>query len=147
MRRLLTFFAIVGIAAALRADGTDAAKADVEKMQGEWSMVSGSADGQAMPAEMLAQARRVCKDNETTVTIGPQLILKASFTVDPSKTPKTIDYKVSDGPTKGKTHLGIYEFDGETIRFCFAAPDFVRPATFTTAPGDRRTLSVWKKSP
>jgi len=25
--------------------------------------------------------------------------------------PKTIDYQVTDGPTKGRKHLGIYEFD------------------------------------
>ena len=128
-------------------DAQDAAetKADIAKMQGEWSMVSGSADGMAIPDEMLPNAKRVCKGNETTVTIGPQLIMQATFTVDPTKKPKTIDYQATDGPTKGSTHLGIYEIDGDTIRYCFAAPDAERPADFTSKPGERRTLSMWKR--
>src|SRR5262245_19118523 len=109
-------------------------------------MVSGSADGNSIPDELLPTARRVCKGNETTVTIGPQLILKATFTIDPTKMPKTIDYQATDGPTKGKTHLGIYEIDGEQVKYCFAAPDAERPADFTSKPGERRTLSVWKRA-
>ena len=114
-------------------------------MQGEWSMVSGSADGFEIPAEMRPTARRICKGNETTVTFGTQLIMQATFTVDPTKKPKAIDYQATDGPTKGETHLGIYEMEGDTIRYCFAAPDGERPADFTSKPGERRTLSVWKR--
>src|SRR4051812_48258615 len=88
-------------------DSTAAAKADQEKLQGEWTMVSGSADGYAMPENMRSSARRTCKDDVTTVTVGGQLILKAKFKLDPSAKPKTIDYEANDGPTKGKTHLGI----------------------------------------
>jgi len=122
-----------------------ASKADVQRLQGEWTMVSGSADGQAVPEGMLEQSKRVCKDDVTTVTIGEQLILKAKFTLDPSKDPKHIDYEVIDGPTKGKKHHGIYAFDGETVKFCFGAPDAERPADFTSNAGQRRTLSVWKR--
>lgn len=84
-----------------RAADTEAVKMDLAKFQGEWAMVTGSADGQAMPEAMLATAKRVCKDDETSVTIGGQLIMKAKFTIDPSQKPKTIDYQVIDGPTKG----------------------------------------------
>jgi uncharacterized protein (TIGR03067 family) len=146
MRTLTAFTVIVALVACIAAaQENDENKADVAKMQGEWSMVSGSADGFDIPAEMRPTAKRVCKGNETTVTIGGQLIMQATFSVDASKTPKTIDYKATDGPTKGKTHLGIYEFEAETIKYCFAAPDAQRPADFTSKPGERRTLSVWKR--
>ena len=97
-------------------------------------------------SEMLATAKRVCTLNETKVTVGDVLLLQATFTVDLTKKPKTIDYKATDGPTKGKSHLGIYEFDGEMVKYCFAAPDAERPTDFTSKPGERRTLSVWKRS-
>src|SRR5215216_1302756 len=115
MRALLKLAAIVTALACLaNAQETEEGKADIAKMQGEWSMVSGSADGFPIPDEMLPNAKRVCKGNETTVTIGPQLIMQATFSVDSTKMPKTIDYKATDGPTKGKSHLGIYEINGDT---------------------------------
>lgn len=128
-----------------RAEESEAAKKDMAGLQGEWSMVSGSADGQPMPEEMRKQMKRICKGDEATTTMGERVFLKAKFTIDPEQKPKTIDYKMTDGFTKGKTQLGIYELDGETFRACFSAPDDPRPTDFTTKPGDRRTLSVWKR--
>jgi len=139
------FVCIVVLAGSAAGEESDAAKADIAKMQGAWKMVSGSADGVAMPAELLATAKRVCKGNETTVTLGETLILQATFTVDPTKVPKTIDYKATDGPTKGKTHLGIYEFDGETVKYCFAAPDAERPSDFAGKSGSKHTVSIWQR--
>jgi uncharacterized protein (TIGR03067 family) len=130
----------------LRAEDNQAIKADLAKFQGEWSMVSGLADGQAMPNALLATAKRVCKDDETTVTVSGQLILKAKFTIDPTKTPKSIDYQATDGPTKGRKHLGIYEVEKDSLKFCFGSPDAERPTTFESKPGDGRTFSVWKRA-
>ncbi len=127
------------------AEENQAVKQDLAKLQGEWTMVSGSADGQPMPDDMLKQMKRVCKGDETTTTMGGQLFIKAKITLDPSKTPKTIDYVMLDGFTKGKTQLGIYEVDGDTFKSCLAAPGAERPTDFTSKPGDRRTLSVWKR--
>jgi uncharacterized protein (TIGR03067 family) len=127
------------------AEENEAVKKDMALLQGEWSMVSGSADGQPMPDEMRNQMKRVCKGDETTTTMGGQMFLKAKITIDPSKSPKTIDYEMTDGFTKGKKQLGIYEVDGDTFRSCFAKPGAERPTDFTSKPGDGRTLSVWKR--
>jgi uncharacterized protein (TIGR03067 family) len=40
---------------------------------------------------------------------------------------RAIDYDMTEGPTKGEKHLGIYELDGDTVKFCFAAPGKDRP--------------------
>jgi uncharacterized protein (TIGR03067 family) len=124
---------------------TEAIAGDVAKLQGEWSMVSGSGNGQPMPDEMLKEMKRVCKGDETTVTSAGRVFMKAKFTLDPSKKPKTIDYQMIDGFTKGKKQRGIYELDGDTFKACFAKPESERPTDFTTEPGDGRTLSVWKR--
>ena len=123
----------------------DAAKKDTAQLQGEWSMVSGEIDAQPLPAEYLKGSRRVNKDDETTVTIAGRVFMKARFTIDPTKKPKTIDYTVSEGQTKGKTQLGIYEIDGDTVKFCYSAPGKDRPTDFTTKEGSGRVLSVWKR--
>ena len=140
---------LIGLACAtislVAAEDTPAIKKDLAQLQGEWSMVSGTADGQSMPEEMRKQMKRVCKGDEITVTAGGQMFLKAKVAIDPSKKPKTIDYEMTDGFTKGKKQLGIYELDGDTFKSCFGAPGAERPKDFTSAPGDMRTSSVWKR--
>jgi uncharacterized protein (TIGR03067 family) len=125
--------------------GQDAVKKEMAQLEGEWSMVSGEANGQSLPPESVKGAKRVAKDGETTITISGQVFFKAKFTVDPTKKPKTIDYTMTEGPTKGKTHLGIYELEGDTIKFCFAAPGKERPTEFSAKEGSEQTLSVWKR--
>jgi uncharacterized protein (TIGR03067 family) len=129
---------------AANTNNDEAVKKDLAKLQGEWSMQSATADGFELPEAMRSGFKRICKDNELTVKNGDQLVMRAKITIDPSKSPKTIDYDVVEGPTKGKKHLGIYEFDGKTLKSCFGAPDMERPTDFASKPGDKRTLSVWK---
>ena len=148
MQTIRTFL-LIGLSAmatfTARAGDNQAVTNDLAQLQGEWSMVSGSADGQDMPESMLKQAKRVCKGNETTTTVGGQILMKAKFTIDPAKKPKTIDYEMTEGFTKGKKQLGIYELEGDTFKACFAGVGDERPTEFTSKPGDRRTLSVWKR--
>jgi len=123
----------------------EAVKKDLALLQREWSMVSGSADGQSMPDEMRQQMKRVCRGDETTTTIAGQVYFEAKITLDPSKKPKTIDYEMTAGFTNGQKQLGIYEVDGDTFKSCFAKPGADRPTDFTSRPDDGRTLSVWKR--
>jgi uncharacterized protein (TIGR03067 family) len=143
MRVIVPLIAGLVLVGAARAE--DATRKEMSKLEGEWSMVSGEANGQSMPRDSVKSGKRVAKDGETTVTIGGQVYLKAKFSIDPTKKPKAIDYTMTEGPTKGKTHLGIYELDGDTVKFCFAAPGKDRPTDFTAKEGSERTLSVWKR--
>jgi uncharacterized protein (TIGR03067 family) len=148
MKTLRALFLISLAAAAMRpvvAADSDAAKKDIAALQGEWVMVSGSADGQAMPEDRRKQMKRICKGDEVTVKMGEETFLKAKFAIDPSSMPKTIDYEMTEGFTKGKKQLGIYELEGDTFKACFAAPGGSRPADFTSKEGEQRTLSVWKR--
>jgi uncharacterized protein (TIGR03067 family) len=145
------FALLIGLATAAisvaSAEDNEAVKKDLAQLQGEWSMVSGTADGQAMPEEMVKEMKRVCKGDQTTTTMGGQVFMKAKITLDPSKKPRTIDYEMTEGFTKGKKQLGIYELDGDTFKSCFAAPGADRPTQFTSKPGEHRTLSLWRRNP
>ena len=123
----------------------DAIKKQMALLQGEWWMVSASADGKPMPDPMLRQMKRVCKGDETITTMGGQVFMKAKISIDPSKNPRTIDYQMIEGFSKGKKQLGIYEVDGDTFKSCFGKPGAERPTDFTSMPGDGRTLSIWKR--
>ena len=147
--RTIRIALLIGIAAvtvsSAGAQENEAVNKDLAQLQGEWSMVSGSADGQPMPDLLLKQMKRVCKGDEAAVTMAGQIYIKAKVTIDPSKKPKSIDYQMTDGFTKGKKQLGIYEVDGESFKSCFGKPGAERPTDFTSQPGDGRTLSVWKR--
>jgi uncharacterized protein (TIGR03067 family) len=140
-----TLAVIAGLLLVAADDAADAVKKEMANLQGEWSMVSGEIDAQALPEDSVKVAKRSAKGDETTVTIGGTVFMKAKYTIDPAKKPKTIDYTMTDGPTKGKTQLGIYELDGDTVKFCFSSPGQDRPTDFTTKEGSGRTLSVWKR--
>jgi uncharacterized protein (TIGR03067 family) len=137
---MIAVFVLVGAAGA-----EDSIKKEMARLDGEWSMVSGEADGQSLPRESVKSGKRVAQHGETTITFGAQVYFKAKFRIDPLKKPKTIDYTMTEGPTKGMIHLGIYEFDGDTVKFCFAAPGKNRPTELTAKEGSQRTLSVWKR--
>jgi uncharacterized protein (TIGR03067 family) len=143
MRLIVSIIAVLALVCTSGAQ--DAAKNEMSQLEGEWSMVSGQANGQAMPQDLVKSAKRVAKGGETTITFAGQVFFKAKFSIDPAKKPKAIDYTMTEGPTKGKTHLGIYEVNGDTVTFCFAAPGGDRPTNFTAKEGSQRTLSVWKR--
>jgi uncharacterized protein (TIGR03067 family) len=146
MKPLAIALLVVLTASSYAGDAPDAVAKDLAKLQGEWAMVSGVADGMPMPEALLPTAKRTCKGDEVTVVVAGQVIMRAKVTIDPSKTPAAIDYDVLEGPTKGKKHLGVYAFEGGQFKSCFAAPDGERPGDFTSKEGDRRTASVWKRA-
>ena len=143
MRGIAAVIAVLVLAGASGAQ--DAVKKEMAQLEGTWSMVSGEANGLSLPRDAVQSGKRVAKDGETTITIGGQVFFKAKFTIDPARKPKAIDYTMTEGPTKGKTHLGIYELEGDTVKFCFAAPGKDRPTEFTANEGSDRALSVWKR--
>lgn len=127
----------------VQAQGVGAAVSDSSRLQGTWTMVSGAADGVPMPSTYLTSMKRVLSGNVLTVTRGGRMYFQATIRLDPSHTPKTIDYHMTAGFTTGAVQLGIYELTGDTVRFCFGAANAARPAEFRTVPGDGRTLSAW----
>lgn len=124
---------------------SEAVKKDHAQFEGEWSMISAQRDGQSLPDDIVKGSKRVAKDAETTVTIDGTLFMKAKYTIDATKKPKTIDYTFTAGPNKGKKQLGIYELDGDRLKFCTTAPGMERPTDFTAEEGSGRTVSVWKR--
>jgi len=120
--------------------------AELARIQGTWTMVSGERDGQALPKSYTTGAKRIAKGDETTVLINGAVFLSARMSVDPSKQPKAIDYLLTSGSNRGKTQLGIYERKGDRLTLCFARPNQARPGDFRADAGSGRTLSVWKLS-
>ena len=76
-------------------------------------MVSAVIDGRPLAPDMVKWCKRVTHGNVTMVLAGPQSMLDATFTLDPSHSPRHIDYVNRSGKNKGKAQAGIYEIEGE----------------------------------
>jgi len=115
------------------------------ELEGEWAMVSAVFNGAPMDQNMVKWCKRVTNGNVTTVLAGPQVMLKAAFTLGHSTKPATIDYVNLAGAAKGKPQSGIYELSGDTLRVCMSAPGGPRPSDFSSKPGDGRSYTVWQR--
>ena len=65
--------------------------------------------------------------------------------LDPSKSPKTIDMTLTEGPNKGAIMLGIYEIDADTLKACFDPQGKTRPTEFKSTPGSANFLNIHKR--
>jgi uncharacterized protein (TIGR03067 family) len=119
-------------------DGKD----ELAKLNGTWTMVSGSLNGQNIPADDAKNIKVILKDGKYTVKNGDNAVDEGTFEINAAKKPKTMD-RVSG--QNGETLLGIYELDGETIKICFAAPDKPRPQELSGKEGEGRQVYVFKR--
>jgi uncharacterized protein (TIGR03067 family) len=121
-----------------------AAVGEEDELSGEWQMVSCIRDGYTLEPILVNSGRRIGRGGETITMFGQRVFMKARYTLDATQHPKTIDYAITAGASKGKTQYGIYEKDGELLRICYADPGQSRPSEFTSATGDGNTVTVWK---
>jgi uncharacterized protein (TIGR03067 family) len=118
----------------------DAVKAESDKLQGTWQLVSVETEGKAPTEELIKKIRIVITGSKLTVLVGDEAPAKdIPFTIDPSKKPKESTDKLPDG-TEIK---GIYELDGDTLKSCVAAPNKDRPTEFKGTGGF--TVRVFKR--
>src|SRR5262245_27375446 len=110
-------FAACGMTGALADDKPDLEK-EIKKFQGTWTIESSVAGGQELPADQLKGFIVIFEGDKHTVKNGDKVIQVGTQKLDPSKSPKAIDVTMTEGPNKGAVMLGIYEFDGDTLKAC-----------------------------
>jgi uncharacterized protein (TIGR03067 family) len=95
--------------------GQDPQKADQDRIQGTWTVIRATVGSARGVLESHRQERRLFEGDKSWVIVdGVRAKGGASFTLDPTKSPHTID--MQSGENK---FLGIYEFDGKRLRICY----------------------------
>lgn len=140
--------AALGLVAA-DAPKPDAVKAELAKMEGTWRLAAAEVDGKQMPEEQAKLVTRTITGDKYEVTRGGKPAGKGTMTVDPTKTPKTVDAEIVMAGKDGQPHtvkvLGIYEMDGDTMKTCLADPSKPRPTEFAAKEGSGQRVFVWKR--
>jgi uncharacterized protein (TIGR03067 family) len=129
--------------AAADAPATDANAKDLAKMQGDWMVVSITMGGRKLSNDEAQTLFRTVTGNKYTIFNFNKPISKGTFKIDSTKTPKTID-STPAGAAKSPPILGIYEFEGDTLKVCNAAPGMPRPTSFDAKEGANHTKIVWQ---
>jgi uncharacterized protein (TIGR03067 family) len=131
------------------ADSTDeAAQKELKKLKGTWVMVSGEVDGKAVADEHVKKSKITWDGGKVTLITPHQSDkpIEGTTRLDPTKTPKEMDFTRSVGPSAKTTMHAIYEFDGDDkYRICFDPSGTARPKEFATKEGTGHVLHVWKR--
>lgn len=125
----------------------DDQKDDQDKLQGEWAVTSMELRGKVMGEEQRKDWRLVVKGDEwlQSSKADGSKSLKMTFTVDPAKRPKEIDFRVTNPEGQQETLKGIYKFDGDTLTVCKRNVDNAdRPTEFKA--GDSTLLAVFQQA-
>jgi len=124
--------------------------AEVQKeeqaLRGTWQAEASERGGK--PASDVLGDQFIFSRDDLTVHRNGRSHLKGIFRLDPSKTPKQIDLIVTqspDGMWDGQTLHGIYELEGNQLRWCSSLPNHPRPQGFSPVTGSSQTLMVLRR--
>lgn len=146
---LLVFGALLS-AIGTAASGDDAKekaiKKDRQQIHGTWRAVALEINGNKAKDED-AKKLLVVNGSDGTWTLFSEgkEISKGTSTIDPTKNPKTIDFKPTEGAGQGNQYLGIYELGNKTRRLCFAPKEKGRPAEFVSSPDSEIIIVAFER--
>ena len=131
---------MAGAAEAPKAGGTAAAatakSADADKaaLQGAWQVLKQEMRGGPGPGDVREQ-RMVFAGETFKLVSGDKTMIRGTFKVDPTKTPKVMEMIVTEGAgsDEGAPVHGIYELRGDDLAWCAGEPgNDARPEKFDT---------------
>jgi uncharacterized protein (TIGR03067 family) len=118
---------------------------EIERLQGEWIMVSRESDGQPWPDEEVQKYQRTIKGYRYTLTKNGITVARGLLIPDGKRSPAALDVIQSIGENRGRVRLGIYELEGDFQQVCLGAADGKRPTEFSSSAEPGSWLTVWKR--
>jgi uncharacterized protein (TIGR03067 family) len=113
------------------------AKSDLKKFTGTWSVVSAVKGGKDAPENEIKDIRFIFSGDKLTFQHGDKT-KDGTFKIDATKKPRQIEVTID-----GKSHPGIYKFEGEQLKMCVGHDE--RPSEFKSAEGAQTMLIVLKR--
>lgn len=127
---------------------------EVKNLIGKWALIAAIIDGVDISEGSVTQGGEVTvytfrADNTFTINRGSKTIEEGTWTADTSTSPKQFDHMPTHGNLKynGTKSIGIYESNGEILKFCVTLPDRPRPPRFRARPGTGDQIYIMKLIP
>lgn len=103
------------------------------ELQGVWQAVSVVVSGQRIDDSDVKSIRLTLSGDRFTTRRGGETLFDSSYSADAKR--GEIEMIGSGGDFEGKPARGIYEFEEELLRLCYAMPGFARPSAFKSEAG------------
>jgi uncharacterized protein (TIGR03067 family) len=145
MKQLPFLLLVLALATGAEGPNEDAAAKDLKRMEGDWVVVSMEVDGMKIPGDDAMAYFRSVKGDQYTVSRYRKVVGKGTIKLDATKKPRAIDALPAGAGGEGKKLLGIYAFDGNKLKLCFARPGSDRPTEFASKEGSGHNLTVWQR--
>ena len=114
---------------------------DLDRLQGEWTMVSGRVDGVDTVVDSKHPMRCQVQGTKVSFVHDGKVVEEVTISLDPAKQPKVLDAALGNKAIAP----GIYRLETETFTLCYTAPGKPRPTDFNAKAGSGHKLSVWKR--
>ena len=149
MRKLLGLISaitLLSLFSMVRADDKDKAAEEDKKFEGTWNVVAMEISGTKAQSEAYETMTFTFKGKKYEQKNGDDVVEAGTQDLDPSKTPKHMDVNVTEGETKDKKQLAIYEINGDTCKICFAQHESKdRPTKYDTKDTDNMYFELKRK--
>jgi uncharacterized protein (TIGR03067 family) len=121
----------------------DAAHTDRRRLQGVWSLVSGSVGGR--PGGPDGKLRWTIAGDRVVLEMGQRW--EGKCTLDPNRSPKRIDLAATSSEGAREQIRGVYEVRGDKLCVCLAFGDEPRPETLRSNKGASQISLTLKREP
>ena len=123
-----------------------AIKKDRALYEGTWQVVDVVVNGNVVKDE---DAKKIMvvngSDGTWKLLLDGRQISSGTSTIDPTQSPKTIDFTVTEGEGAGDSHLGIYEIGKNARKLCFADAGQDRPTKFSSDADNQHVLVKFER--
>lgn len=142
---MLRLFALTALVLCVLPAWSQDAKKEIAKLEGTWKLVGGEAKGEAISKEEVESATMTVKEGAYEFASKSERE-KGKFLLNPATSPAQLDIDITEGESKGKKQVGIYELKGDRLKFCVAPPgETTRPTKFGTSPQDTFMIYEFEK--
>lgn len=141
MRHYITVAVLSGMMLAAADPPKKGVAGDEAKLQGGWYVHDEINDGHEFWNSSGSKPDLVLEAGKLSLYGNPI----GHYVIDPKQ--KTIDFMLEVGFDAGKTLLGIYKLEDGTLTICNVESPAKRPTDFTSPPGAKRYLTVYRRQP
>lgn len=122
---------------------------ELQKLQGTWVMVTGEQDGKKVLDEHVSKSKITYDGNKISLVTPHQseeIIVAEIVKLDPTKKPKEMHFIRKNGPSAGKTLVGIFEFEGDDqYQFALDPTGALVLTEFAAKDGTGHVRHTWKR--
>jgi len=122
-----------------------AAKDELKRHEGTWSVTSSIYDGQPASEDLVRSIKRIVEGDHAVWERDGKRFAGTTIELDPAREPKSIDVIPDGGRNRGERVLGIYKLDGDKLTICMADPGKPRPKAFQADKGSGCTLRTFTR--